>query len=175
MWAFPGNPDARKCIDARLLLFQLKPGSTANIEKTELVQNECHEQDTPSTLMNRWKIVQKIGSGSFGRVFKAKDMVTNKFVAIKIARIQQNKGKITSGSDQEEDSSGQLENEYIVLRHLKTFSSKINVPKVYFFSKKTDYPSTVFHGHSVLVQQLVSYSFGKKSTFLLNSCDSIHR
>ena len=39
----------------------------------------------------RYELIQKIGSGSFGRVYKAKDLKCSKIVAIKIFSIKKKK------------------------------------------------------------------------------------
>ena len=43
-----------------------------------------------SLINNKYKIIEKIGEGSFGSIYKGENIRTNEFVAIKIESIDSN-------------------------------------------------------------------------------------
>lgn len=42
------------------------------------------------SIAGRYKLLEKLSEGSFGKIFKARDITTNNYVAIKIVKLWQN-------------------------------------------------------------------------------------
>jgi serine/threonine-protein kinase len=67
-----------------------------------------------TALIGRFEIVQKIGEGGMGEVFKARDPQINRIVAIKLLREGFNTQEMRDRFMLEARSAGGLQNPYIV-------------------------------------------------------------
>jgi len=95
---------------------------------------------------NKYRIIQKIGEGSFGSIYKGQNMRTNEYVAIKVESIK-NETKL-------------LKNESIIYRHL---NNCVGIPYVKWFGKdNTNYYMVI----NLLGESLQSLK-EKKGTFSL--------
>lgn len=96
---------------------------------------------------NRFELIKKIGQGSFGIVYKAKDTTTNQFVAVKIE---------SEGSDRLH-----LENKlYIDLNNYKNEF----IPKLIWFGKKSNHNLVVMEFLGPSLSKLHNYCGNKFST-----------
>ncbi len=99
-----------------------------------------------SLINNKYKIIEKIGEGSFGSIYKGENIRTNEFVAIKIESIDSNY-KL-------------LKNESIIYQYL---INTIGIPNVKWFGKdKNNYYMVI----NLLGESLQTIK-NKKSTFSL--------
>ena len=85
------------------------------------------------TVLNKYKLIKKLGSGSFGEIYLSANLENNEHVASKLEKA--------------DTKFPQLEMEYRVYRHLSAGSG---IPKVYAYGKDPD--------HNVLIMELLGPS-----------------
>lgn len=96
---------------------------------------------------NKYKIIEKIGSGSFGSIYKGENIRTGEFVAVKVERIKDGKYCL-------------LKNETNVYQNLKDLKC---VPKIKWFGKDTNNYYMVINLLGYSIQQILE----KKGVFSL--------
>lgn len=74
---------------------------------------------------NKYRLVEKIGEGCFGSVYKAKNIRTNESVAIKVEKTN--------------DNMGLLKNETKIYQYLNSFKNNVGIPKLYWFGVDEKY------------------------------------
>lgn len=92
----------------------------------------------------RYTVLDPIGSGSFGDIFKGQDMVTHEFVAIKLEKAQENVPQLL-----------QLESQIY-----EELSGSVNVPKMHWFGNQSNI--------NILVMDLLSQNL--ENLFQENHC-----
>jgi serine/threonine protein kinase len=68
---------------------------------------------------NKYRLVEKIGEGSFGCVYKSQNIRTREMVAIKVEKRSSN--------------IGLLKNETKIYQYLNSFKNNVGIPKLYWF------------------------------------------
>jgi serine/threonine protein kinase len=105
----------------------------------------------------KYLLLEKIGQGKFGKIFKAKIIKNNVFIAIKI----------------ENNHYGLLKHETTILNYLNNNKCK-NIPLVYWFGIHETYPCLVIPYYSItLIQLLKDKSFDFDLLKLMQSMLSI--
>ena len=100
-------------------------------EEYKVINENKNTVESSKIIGRKYKLVEKIGQGSFGEVFKGIDITNNELVAVKIDLV---KSKV-------------LVNEAKILKHLSALSS---VPKLKWYGS--------FHEHKYIVLQLLGKS-----------------
>jgi serine/threonine protein kinase/tetratricopeptide (TPR) repeat protein len=78
------NPDAsRFCADCGTRMF---PGDDFSIAQTETIEAPKEELTTGSTFTGRFQIIEELGKGGMGKVYKANDIDIKEKVAIKLIK-----------------------------------------------------------------------------------------
>jgi serine/threonine protein kinase len=72
-------------------------------------------------ICKKYKLIEKIGEGSFGIVYKSKNIRTNELVAIKVEKINKN--------------TNILKYETKIMQYLNSFQKKDGIPLLYWFGK----------------------------------------
>jgi serine/threonine protein kinase len=68
---------------------------------------------------NKYRLVEKIGEGCFGSIYKSENIRTRELVAIKV--------------EKRSDNIGLLKNETKIYQYLNSFKNNIGIPKLYWF------------------------------------------
>jgi serine/threonine protein kinase len=68
---------------------------------------------------NKYRLVEKIGEGCFGSIYKSENIRTKELVAIKV--------------EKRSDNIGLLKNETKIYQYLNSFKNNIGIPKLYWF------------------------------------------
>jgi len=115
-----------------------------NIE--ELMEREVKTQEESTDLINKkYKIIKKIGNGSFGNIYKGMNILTTQYVAIKM--------------ENKENDFDTLKNETKMLMHLSEYHF---IPKVKYFG--------IENNKNILVMDLLSINLYQ--LLLLNNNDA---
>lgn len=111
---------------------------------SESIDKNKIDQTKISYLSQKYKLINEIGSGSFGEVYLAEENATNKFYAIKI---------------EEKKKNSRLKDEYNIYKKLKDNGILSGIPKISNFIETTKY--------NIMVMQLL----GKSLDCLLTEFD----
>jgi len=108
-------------------------------------------------ICKKYKMIEKIGEGCFGSVYKAENIRTKVLVAIKVEK---------------RNNNGLLKNETNIYQYLNSFDKSIGIPKLYWFGvdKINNYMAIELLGKSIK-EHMVSLDILKN---MLNIVEYIH-
>lgn len=103
--------------------------------KNKSTTNRININEYTTFLEDKYKIVKKLGSGSFGDVFLAIDQYTNKEVAIKLEKYRNNKKKSLEIT---KINNCRVYREYKIYQKIKSYFST-GIPQIYDFVQTDDF------------------------------------